>query len=163
MTRSHSQQPSHLPSGAPTRRHVLAAGAGFAALMLAPNAQATPQEMEKAILAFTGGVKPKEGRVTVDIPVLLESGASVPTKVSVESAMKGADFVTSLAVFNEKNPQPNVAVFHFSARTPQATAQTRIRLGDSQKIVAVAKMRDGSCFMGAIEVIVTLPACAEDA
>ena len=151
------------PSHTPTRRQMIAVGAGFAGLMLAPRAQATPQEMEKAILAFTGGVKPKEGRVTVDIPVLLESGASVPTKVSVQSAMQGDDFVTSLAVFNEKNPQPNVAVFHFSARSGQAAVQTRIRLGDSQKIVAIAKMRDGSYYMGAIEVIVTLPACAEDA
>jgi sulfur-oxidizing protein SoxY len=147
----------------PTRRHVIAAGAGFVALALAPSARATPQEMEKAILAFTGGVKPKEGRVTVDIPVLLESGASVPTKVSVESAMQEDDFVSSLAVFNERNPQPNVAVFHFSARSGKAVAQTRIRLGDSQKVVAVAKMADGSFFMGSIEVIVTLPACAEDA
>jgi sulfur-oxidizing protein SoxY len=147
----------------PTRRHVLAAGGGFLALALAPAASASPQELEKAILAFTGGVKPKEGRVTVDIPVLLESGASVPTKVSVESAMRGNDFVEALAVFNEKNPQPNVAVFHFSPRSGKALAQTRIRLGDSQKIVAVAKMRDGSFHMGAIEVIVTLPACAEDA
>ncbi|MFN3891346.1 MAG: thiosulfate oxidation carrier protein SoxY [Beijerinckiaceae bacterium] len=147
----------------PTRRRVITAGAGLAALALAPTARATPQEMEKAILAFTGGVKPKEGRVTVDIPVLLESGASVPTKVSVESAMRGDDFVSSIAVFNERNPQPNVAVFQFSARSGKALAQTRIRLGDSQKIVAVAKMRDGSFYMGSIEVIVTLPACAEDA
>ena len=147
----------------PTRRHVIAAGAGFLAVALAPSARATPQEMEKAILAFTGGVMPKEGRVTVDIPVLLESGASVPTKVSVESAMRGDDFVSALAVFNEKNPQPNVAVFHFSVRSGRAVAQTRMRLGDSQKIVAVAKMRDGSFYMGSIEVIVTLPACAEDA
>lgn len=148
---------------APTRRHLIAAGAGFAAMALTRSAGATPQEMEKAILAFTGGAAPKEGRVTVDIPVLLESGASVPTKVSVESAMRGGDFVQSIAVFNERNPQPKVAVFHFSPRSGQALASTRIRLGDSQKIVAVAKMSDGSFHMGSIEVIVTLPACAEDA
>ncbi len=148
---------------APTRRQVIAAGAGLAALAFAPSARATPQEMEKAILAFTGGVAPKQGRVSVDIPVLLESGASVPTKVSVESAMREDDFVRAIAVFNERNPQPNVAVFHFTARSGKAVASTRIRLGDSQKIVAVARMGDGSYYMGAIEVIVTLPACAEDA
>lgn len=146
-----------------TRRRFIAGGAGFVAFALSPSARATPQEMEKAILAFTGGAKPKEGRVTVDIPVLLESGASVPTKVSVQSAMRGDDFVREVAVFNERNPQPNVAVFHFSERSGRAQAQTRIRLGDSQKIVAVAKMKDGTFFMGSIDVIVTLPACAEDA
>lgn len=148
---------------APSRRDVIAVGAGLLALTMAPAVRATPQEMEKAILAFTGGVKPKEGRVSVDIPVLLESGASVPTKVSVDSAMRGDDFVSAIAVFNERNPQPNVAVFHFGERSGKALAQTRIRLGDSQKIVAVARMRDGSYFTGFIEVIVTLPACAEDA
>lgn len=154
---------SEPPFATPSRRNVIAAGAGLLALSLAAPARATPQEMEKAILAFTGGVTPKEGRVTVDIPVLLESGASVPTKVSVDSAMRGDDFVSAIAVFNERNPQPNVAIFHFSERSGKALAQTRIRLGDSQKIVAVAKMRDGSYFMGFIGVIVTLPACAEDA
>ena len=77
--------------------------------------------------------------------------------------MREDDFVRAIAVFNERNPQPNVAVFHFSARSGKAVASTRIRLGDSQKIVAVARMSDGSYYMGAIEVIVTLPACAEDA
>ena len=148
---------------APTRRQVFAIGAGAAAFAAAPAARATPQSMQKAILAFTGGVTPKEGRVTVDIPVLLESGASVPTKVSVESAMTEDDFVSAIAVFNELNPQPNVAVFHFSARSGRAEASTRIRLGDSQRIVGVAKMGDGSFWIGSIEVVVTLPACAEDA
>lgn len=151
------------PFAQPSRRQVIAASAGFAALALAPPARATPQEMEKAILAFTGGVTPKTGRVTVDIPVLLESGASVPTTVTVESAMSESDFVRSVALFNERNPLPNVAVFHFSARSGRAVCSTRIRLGDSQKIVAVAKMSDGAFYMGSIEVIVTLPACAEDA
>ena len=148
---------------APTRRQVLAIGAGVAALAVAPAARATPQSMQKAILAFTGGVTPKQGRVTVDIPVLLESGASVPTSVSVDSAMTKDDFVSAIAVFNELNPQPNVAVFHFSARSGKAVASTRIRLGDSQRIVGVAKMSDGSFWIGSIEVVVTLPACAEDA
>ena len=147
----------------PTRRHVIAAGAGFAAMLLAPSARATPQAMEKAILAFTGGVKPQEGRVSVDIPVLLESGASVPMKVSVDSKMQGADFVQAIAVFNERNPLPNVAIFEFSPRSGRAVVSTRIRLGDSQKIVAIARLADGSFYQGAIEVIVTLPACAEDA
>lgn len=148
---------------APTRRQALAMGAGAVALIAAPTARATPQAMQKAILDFTGGVTPKTGRVTVDIPVLLESGASVPTTVSVDSAMREDDFVSAIAVFNELNPQPNVAVFHFSARSGRAIASSRIRLGDSQRIVGVAKMGDGSFWMGSIEVVVTLPACAEDA
>jgi sulfur-oxidizing protein SoxY len=44
----------------------------------------------------------------------------------------------------------------------RAWVSTRIRLSDSQKVVAVAQMSDGGFRMGMIEVIVTLPACAEE-
>jgi sulfur-oxidizing protein SoxY len=146
-----------------TRRQVFAAGAGLAALVLAAPARATPAAMEKAIRAFTGGAMPKEGRVKIDIPLLLETGASAATSVTVESPMTPADHVRRVAIFNERNPQPNVAVFHFSARSGRAAVSTRIRLGDSQKVVAVAEMSDGSFHMGFIEVIVTLPVCVEEA
>lgn len=145
----------------PTRRAFLAAGASAACTLVAPAARATPAEMEKAILAFTGGVAPKEGGVKVDIPVLQESGNSVPMTVSVDSPMTAESNVRAIAVFNERNPQPNVAIFHLTSRSGRAKVSTRIRLGDSQQVVAVAQMSDGSFRKGAVDVIVTLPACVE--
>ena len=147
----------------PSRRAFLAGAAGAAVCVIAPSARATPEAMAQAIKDFTGGKSVREGGVEVDIPVLLESGHSVPTIVRVDSPMNAQNYVRAIAVFNERNPQPNVGVFHLTPRSGRAFVSTRIRLGDSQKIVAVAQMSDGSFRSGSIDVIVTLPACVEGA
>ena len=147
----------------PSRRAFLAGAAGAAVCVIAPSARATPEEMAQAIKDFTGGKPVREGGVEVDIPVLLESGHSVPTIVRVDSPMNAQNYVRAIAVFNERNPQPNVGVFHLTPRSGRAFVSTRIRLGDSQKVVAVAQMSDGSFRSGSIDVIVTLPACVEGA
>jgi sulfur-oxidizing protein SoxY len=45
----------------------------------------------------------------------------------------------SLALFTERNPQPEVAVFHLGPRNGRAQVATRIRLATSQPLVALAR------------------------
>jgi sulfur-oxidizing protein SoxY len=144
-----------------TRRNVLAGGAGALALLVVRPARATPETMATAIGEFTGGAEIRKGRVALDIPALVENGNSVPLKVTVESPMTADDFVRTIAVFNQRNPQPNVAQFHLTPRAGRAEVSTRIRLGDSQTIVAIAQMSDGSFWSGEADLVVTLPACVE--
>ncbi|CDZ70491.1 Putative sulfur oxidation protein SoxY [Neorhizobium galegae bv. orientalis] len=139
-----------------------AALVGWLALIAARPARATPETMQDAIRDFIGGAAVRAGRVKMDIPPLVENGNSVPLAITVESAMTEGDFVKAIAVFNEKNPQPNIGVFHLSPRSGRAFVSTRIRLGDSQNITAIAHMSDGSFWSGSVELIVTLPACAEN-
>lgn len=149
------------PRGA-RRRALLAASVGTAVTtLLSPPVRATPQAMEAAIRAFTGGRAPLRGGVVLDIPELHESGNAVPVTVSVDSPMTEQQHVRAIALFNERNPQPDVAVFHLSPRSGRARVVTRIRLGDTQQVVAVAQMSDGSFRSASAEVIVTLPACVE--
>ena len=101
------------------------------------------------------------GKVTLDIPPLVENGNSVPLKITVESPMSEADHVRRIGVFNERNPQANVAIFRLGPRAGRAVLSTRIRLGDSQTILAVAEMADGSFWSGSADLVVTLPACVE--
>jgi len=151
------KQPSVL-----SRRGALGAGgAALIALVVRP-AHATTQTMHEAIQHFTGGAAVKPGRVTMDIPPLVENGNSVPLTITVDSPMTEADFVRAIAVFNERNPQPNVGTFHLNARSGRAFVSTRIRLGDSQIITAIAQMSDGSLWSGTAELVVTLPACVEN-
>jgi sulfur-oxidizing protein SoxY len=75
--------------------------------------------------------------------------------------MTPESFVKAIGVFSQKNPQPDVAIFRFSARSGRAAVSTRIRLHDSQTIVAVAAYSDGSFWSGSADLIVTLPACAD--
>jgi sulfur-oxidizing protein SoxY len=156
-----TMQEDQQPAGA-SRRAVLTGAASAALIAVSPAARATMSEMDEAIAAFTRGAPIKQGGVKVDIPILLESGNSVPAVVSVESPMTPADHVVKLALFNEKNPLPQIAIFTFGPKSGRAWVSTRIRLSDSQKVVAVAQMSDGGFRMGMIEVIVTLPACAEE-
>lgn len=148
---------------APLDRRTLLAGAVGAAvgLRLGP-ALATTDTMRTAMKAFTGEAPVTAGRVSIEIPALVENGNSVPLTVRVESPMSEADHVSRIALFNERNPQPNIAVFHLSPRSGRAQVSTRIRLGDSQTIAAIAQTSDGRFWSATAELVVTLPACVEN-
>lgn len=143
------------------RRDVLAAGAGLAMLALVRPASATPEEMAAAIKAFTGGAAPQDGKVRFEIAQLIDNGNAVPVTVSVDSEQRGADHVAAIAIFNEKNPHTDVAVFTLGPRAGKAEVSTRIRLATSQRLIAIARMGDGSYWSKSADVIVTLAACIE--
>jgi len=146
-----------------TRRRLLALGIGAPlGLIVARTAGATPESMQAAIDTFTEGTVPEEARVALDIPLLVENGNTVPMMVSVESPMTADDHVTTIAVFNEANPLPEVAVFHLTPSLGRAEVQTRIRLSDTQTITAIARTSDGRLWSANTSVIVTAPACAEE-
>jgi sulfur-oxidizing protein SoxY len=145
-----------------TRRDALAAIAGAMCLAFARPARATPENMQDVIKAFTGGKAVTEGRVTFEVTLLVENGNSVPLSVQVESPMSARDHVTRIGVFNEKNPLPDVAIFHLTPRCGRAQVATRMRLNDSQFLTAIAEMSDGTFWSATSEVIVTLPACVEE-
>jgi len=143
------------------RRRLLKAGAAAPLLVLLRPAEATPEGSAAAIAAFTGGAAVQAGRIVFDISRLIDNGNAVPVTVRVQSPMTAADHVTSIAIFNERNPQPEVAAFNLSPRSGKADVSTRIRLATSQKLVAVARMSDGSFWQQTVDVIVTLAACIE--
>lgn len=128
---------------------------------IAAPAAATPEERDEAVRRFTGGARVGEGRVTLDLPALVENGNAAPLTISVDSPMTEAEHVRRIAVFNEANPQPNVIVATLGPRAGRARLSTRIRLANSQRIVAVAELSDGSFWQGSASVIVTLAACVE--
>ncbi len=143
----------------PSRRALLAA---LPAVTLVRPAGATPDAMQAAIREFLGGDRPiTKGRVTMDLPPLVENGNTVPLSVVVDSPMTDADHVRSIAVFNSRNPLPGVIVAHLGPRAGAARMATRIRLATSQQITALAVMGDGSVWSDTAEVVVTLAACVE--
>jgi len=80
----------------------------------------------------------------------------------VEPTVHGLSFAPhAIAIFNESNPQRDVANFFLGPRAGRAAISTRIRLATSQQLVAVAKMSDGSCWSHTVDVLVTLAACVE--
>ena len=149
-----------------SRREVLKAagalaGCGAALCIVSRPARATPETMQEAVRNAIGEAAVKKGRVKLDLPPIVENGNSVPCTVSVESPMTAADYVKAIHVFNEKNPQPDIISVHLGPRAGKAAFSTRIRLADSQNVVAIAELSDGSLWSDTVEVIVTIAACLE--
>jgi sulfur-oxidizing protein SoxY len=150
-----------------TRRQFLASAGSAAVLGTVPivtlrPAQAAPAMMAGAIRDVVGAAVVRTGKVKLDVPPLVENGNTVPMTVSVTSPMTAEDHVRSIHVFVEKNPQPNVGNFVLGPRAGRAQVSTRIRLADSQKVVAIAKLSDGSFWSATADVVVTLAACTEE-
>jgi sulfur-oxidizing protein SoxY len=149
-----------------TRREALIAGglaaAGAASLASPPVAASTPGQMEHAIRSLIGEAELRKGKVTLDLPPLVENGNTVPLTVIVDSPMTKADHVKAIHVVNEKNPQANVISVQLGPRAGKAHVSTRVRLAGTQTLTAIAEMSDGTYWSDSQEVIVTLAACLED-
>ena len=150
-----------------TRRQFLGLAGGAAVLGAVPivtlrPAEATPASLASAIRNVTGGAPVKTGKIKLDVPPLVENGNTVPLTVNVASPMAPEDHVRSIHIFNEKNPQPNIGNFHLGPNAGRAQVLTRIRLADSQKVVAIARLSDGSFWSASVEVVVTLAACTDE-
>lgn len=124
--------------------------------------EATPAMLATAIRNVVGEAPVRTGKVKLDVPPLVENGNTVPMTVSVSNPMTSDDYVKSIHVFNEKNPQPNVGNFYLGPHAGRAQISTRIRLADSQKIVAIARLSDDSFWSATVDVVVTLAACTEE-
>lgn len=137
-----------------------ALGATLAAALVRP-ASAQPERLAAVIRAHTGGAAVTPGRVSLDIPPLVENGNAVPVTVAVDAPVTETNFVRSIALFNEHNPQPDVFVAALGPRAGRAVVSTRIRLATSQRLVALAQLSDGSWWSDEATVVVTLAACVE--
>ena len=109
-----------------------------------------------AELVGEGGLH--DGRVKLDLPVMVENGNSVGMTVSVDAPVGQ---VRSIDVFAEGNPLPHVVRIQFGPHAGAARFATRIRLATSETVIAVAKLADGSCWRDSVDLLVTLAACIE--
>jgi sulfur-oxidizing protein SoxY len=135
---------------------------GAIPIVTARPVEATPAMLATAIRNVVGEAVVRTGKVKLDVPPLVENGNTVPMTVSVQNPMTANDYVKSIHVFNEKNPQPNVGNFYLGPHAGRAQISTRIRLADSQKIVAIARLSDDSFWSTSVDVVVTLAACTEE-
>lgn len=134
-----------------TRRETLVLGAGgIAALAFTPAAVAAT--LEEAMASFTGGVTPADGGVEISGPELAENGSVVPVEVSAPGAAE-------LILLAPGNPLQLVATVKFGPMAGSQRLSTRIRLAQTQDVLAVAKMADGSFVQGMRTIKVTVGGC----
>jgi sulfur-oxidizing protein SoxY len=147
-----------------TRRGFLAAAGGMGLALLAKPfpAEAAPEDMAQAIRKVCGDAEIKPGKIKLELPPLVENGNTVAMGVSVDSPMTPKDYVKAIHVFTEKNPQPNIISIQLGPRAGRASIATRVRLADTQKVVAICELSDGTFWSHGVDVIITLGACLED-
>ncbi len=148
-----------------TRREVLTTSAKVAGLLagagLLPAAahaawsQAAfdAKTLAEAAKALGGGAPAESKDVTITGPDIAENGAVVP--VGCSTTLAG---VKRLALMVEKNPSALAAVFDVSDAV-DANFNTRVKMGQSSNVFAVALMADGRVLYAAKEIKVTLGGC----
>ena len=142
----------------PRRREALLGILGLALLPRAASAQmAAPTQA--AVARILAGRTPEEARITLRLPAIAETGNTVPMTVLVESPMTAADHIRAIHVFADKNPTPDIASMRLSPAMGRAQLDTRIRLGQTQDIIAIAEGSDGKFYIGRAEVRVTIGGC----
>ncbi len=136
-----------------TRREVLAAGGGaacaIAALASWPGAAlASPKDAQAVLAELTNGVPLEKGRVRITLPAVTDHGPFTRLVVAVDSPMTVDDYVKAIHIVAERNTVPDVASFYLGPHSGLAQVATRIRIKQSQNIVVVAQMNDGTAYVG---------------
>jgi sulfur-oxidizing protein SoxY len=144
-----------------TRRDTLAlaALAALAGFLTPKMAVADEGAVAAEIKKLYGDKKIDSGKLKLDVPEIAENGLVVPVNVEVESPMTEADHVKAVHVFADGNPQPGVVTYRFTPACGKAAASTRMRLAQTQNIVAIAEMSDGKLYMAKSNVKVTIGGC----
>lgn len=123
---------------------------------------AGPNEMkfESAVAAITGGkaITPSS-KVKLEAPEIAENGAVVPVKVTVESPMTSKEYVKAIHVLASKNGNVRCVNIFLTPENGEAFFGTRIKLGGTQDVVAIAEMSDGSFLSAQQSVKVTIGGC----
>ena len=135
-----------------SRRKVLTIGSGMFAATSLMGLPAFASAADDAIAALTGGKGASEGDVELVAPEIAENGNTVPISVSAPGA-------TSISIFAEGNPVPNVVTVKFGPLAGSHSASTRIRLAKTQNVIAIAQMEDGSFRRASAMVKVTIGGC----
>ncbi|UUP16587.1 thiosulfate oxidation carrier protein SoxY [Nitratireductor thuwali] len=92
--------------------------------------------------AVIGAATPTTEGISLHLPNVSDSGTFLPLRLSVKHSKD--DFPDTVHVIAPENPFPRVAVFGFTPLAGRARIATRIRLDDSQTVIAVARMRSGA-------------------
>ncbi|MCK9473248.1 thiosulfate oxidation carrier protein SoxY [Sulfurimonas sp.] len=113
-----------------------------------------------ALNAVTGGKTPEvSDKVSLKVPEIAENGAVVPVTVEVESPMTDSDYVKAIHVFAAKNANSRCIDVYLSPANGKAMLATRIKLGETQEVVAVAELSNGKFLMASQSVKVTIGGC----
>ena len=142
---------------------VAAVTAVIPAMSFAGNTKpAGPNKMDykTALNAITGGKTPKASKkIKLKVPEIAENGAVVPVTVTVDSPMTSDNYVKAIHIFDTKNSNARCIDVNLTPANGKAMFSTRVKLGGTQKVVAVAELSNGEFLIASQSVKVTIGGC----
>lgn len=147
------------PPDSPRRRALLVGAAAMPLWAGHALAQADPEVA--AYKAFVGSRAVRIERLVLDIPRIADNGNLVPVRIAMPGPFPPGAEVKSIHLFSQKNPVPQMAVFHFPVPVGRVEVESRLRLAGTQRVAAVATLADGTLYAAMADVIVTVSACID--
>ena len=143
-----------------SRRQALAyISASGASLALSDIALAGPEEVAARINDITDGAAGNDELIMLDLPEIAENGNAVKVSFEIDSPMTSNNYVKSVHILADGNPEPDVATFNFSPAMGACYATTRMRLSKTQNVHVIAAFNDGSFGKASAAVKVTIGGC----
>lgn len=158
---------------APSRRKLIVTGvvlmgAGLVSLSMphaaqAQNSTATPQNnsalSDQIAAEFLGGATPAAEGLELELPVLSDNPAAVPTYIRISQPMTNDSYCEEIILLAEHNPMPLACRFRFTAASGAAEVGVRLRLIETMHIRALARMSDGRFLEARQEITVAAGGC----
>ena len=125
-----------------------------------PDDPPVPNEAVAKIYAERFQGRPiQRGKVTLDMPTMAEDGRYVPVVIESELPMTPDEYVKSVFLIVDHNPDPLVTAFHFTPALGPVNLQTRIKMKRTSWIRAIAETSKGELWADYLKVETTLNGC----
>lgn len=116
------------------------------------------QQFAPAQQVLNGNTPGTQG-LQLDLPLVSEDGSAVPLSVKFTGHLAADDSLASIRIFATGNPRAEVIDFLFQDASALADISTRIRLNESQTVIALATSRSGKHWVAERDVRVTVSGC----
>lgn len=116
-------------------------------------------EVEGLITDRLGGGSVTYEKVTINTPSSADNGALVRMPVSVDHPMEPDNYIQSIAVFVDNNPQPFICQYDFQPEAGKAEFECRIKMAKTSKVRAIAKTNSGKLYGFMKEIQVAAGGC----
>lgn len=163
-----TDRPTDRPGGGrATRREALGGALALGALAAfgggGAQAEETPRigpATAEALAARGWSEAAFDPRLSLTLPEVVENGANAPVDLAMSNLPEGV-FVKRLGLYAEANFTPEIAVYRFGPATgAPMRISARARLAESQTVLAVAELSDGSLLAADFPVKVAIGGCA---
>ncbi len=132
----------------------------LAARVLDPDPEVPNEEVARILREISGGNPIQRGHLQLDMPLIAEDGRIVPVMIeSADLPMKPGNYVQSVHLVVDHNPDPHLAAFELSPAMGRLSLQFRIKMKRTTWVRAIARTSGGELWADYAKVAVTLNGC----